>query len=1001
MSNPYWQAKIWGLLHDPALKALHDNSGRGGEGPWDKLECMASWVSPKSSEDKKEGGLSGTWLEHVGLSDLVASASDRGAIHYLGTSIDYHAEGLQISHLLSGEKLNLTLEFHGEIIRQAGNRRDYLNQQESSLIDSIPLEIRQDAEKCFWWLWRCLPERICERFGAQSLLMPAETRFPDASIWSHGAMTSALAGALAGYDTAPEEIQKNAKNTPKSRPYLATFTFSPVQELIKASRKIKDFWAGSWLLHYLSAKVCWRLAQKYGPDCFLYPSLYEQPLIDYWLRQDGAFAQVIPEPEERRLLTAGFPNVIMLILPEAKVAAAMQTAKNYLLESWQEIAHLVFLELTQNRHWQKDLKETDSSWKNWLGAQWQTYWAAMPIGAKELTFKSVGIPAQTKEKKKERDQWIEGQNQALNGDLFKIEEIDFIEKATELYIASRNNRNYAGSLNVGSWWGEIFDQSRLALNAVKNARTWKVPTAFGPRSTISGLGPVAHPQLSHDDWITEGETQKYWQRNAGLFDGSEQLNATEIVKRGLEKILPELFKETSSPIKAYYPDLTVGVAGYLKNFPQALEKFNQACSTLSQKITQDHREVARSVTQEWGIPWIDDHADDDYNRYHPRFLNPGWLVEELENLDKEDLVDYRQELQNTIQEFYPHNNPTHWYVIAAGDGDGMSEWLKGAKMNPYGAYFPDALDSKISAELRPAFDQFKEAKKRMGPATHSALSRALLDFSNQLVPYLTEQRYAGRLIYSGGDDVLAYTNLWEWDSWLWDVRQCFRGAEDPHKEFNNEGNYWRLKTPRDNFPRRPLFTMGKTATISFGLVLAHHSVPLAIALENLWEAEEEAKEFEYFTGQYHPQEKYAGYRQKDAIQARVIYGNGNILKATCQFEVFGRWKTLIESFPQLDASLFEQAAQLLNAHPIPDDGAIGPWVNAFVQRREQLKALEAVKQEAFVQQFAQLMQAFWETNRIDLQESAGARQQTEERRDQEIKNWLKLAAFVKRNRSIL
>ncbi len=43
----------------------------------------------------------------------------------------------------------------------------------------------------------------------------------------------------------------------------------------------------------------------------------------------------------------------------------------------------------------------------------------------------------------------------------------------------------------------------------------------------------------------------------------------------------------------------------------------------------------------------------------------------------------------------------------------------------------------------------------MGPSTHSALSRALLDFSNQLVPYLTQNRYAGRLIYGGGDDVFS------------------------------------------------------------------------------------------------------------------------------------------------------------------------------------------------------------------------------------------------------
>lgn len=36
--------------------------------------------------------------------------------------------------------------------------------------------------------------------------------------------------------------------------------------------------------------------------------------------------------------------------------------------------------------------------------------------------------------------------------------------------------------------------------------------------------------------------------------------------------------------------------------------------------------------------------------------------------------------------------------------------------------------------------------------------------------------------------------------------------------------------------------MGHKATISFGIVIAHHSVPMAIALDNLWEAEAQAKE---------------------------------------------------------------------------------------------------------------------------------------------------------------
>lgn len=57
-------------------------------------------------------------------------------------------------------------------------------------------------------------------------------------------------------------------------PGIFLFTFSPVQEFIKASRKFLDFWAGSYLLHYLSVKVCWQIASEYGADAVIVPSLW-------------------------------------------------------------------------------------------------------------------------------------------------------------------------------------------------------------------------------------------------------------------------------------------------------------------------------------------------------------------------------------------------------------------------------------------------------------------------------------------------------------------------------------------------------------------------------------------------------------------------------------------------------------------------------------------------------------------------------------------------------
>ena len=44
MTAEYWRAKIWGLLHDPVLKALHDNTGRGKNSFYKQLEVMKAWV---------------------------------------------------------------------------------------------------------------------------------------------------------------------------------------------------------------------------------------------------------------------------------------------------------------------------------------------------------------------------------------------------------------------------------------------------------------------------------------------------------------------------------------------------------------------------------------------------------------------------------------------------------------------------------------------------------------------------------------------------------------------------------------------------------------------------------------------------------------------------------------------------------------------------------------------------------------------------------------------
>jgi CRISPR-associated protein Cmr2 len=1015
MNQVFWQAKIWGLLHDPALKAFHNNTGRGRNSFWRDLAVMSDWVQNDWDPENR----SGKAFQQIHLADYLASASDRGAIGAISQSLNYSEQGLEVYHLLSAEKLNLQLkpDVHQRLLEQ--KRGEFLNGLEETLLPEF-IRTATDAKQVFWWLWRCLPEASCKALAndPQVLLAPAETRLPDSSIWSHTSLTAALAGALAGYDLTTAELQQWPNKQDVSHAYLAAFSFTPVQELIKASRKIRDFWAGSWLLHYLSAKVSWALAFKYGPDSLLYPSLFQQPLIDHWLRdQWPEFEPWVKKPNDRQLLTAGFPNVIIMILPKAKVQAAMRLAEQTLKEEWLAIGHLSFEELTRkDRAWMPGLTEDHKTWKGWLSQQWQSYWSAVAIGKEGEALKNAALEEGRQD---EFTPWVDRQNQAYNlrdepekpdanpeerqaSKLFQDAELKFLQQACARRL-ERQGRKF--SVNVGSWWPNVFAATRRGLAGVKNARTWSLPTAFSVRSTVSGLGPAVHS--SQTDWIPEGDVKKLWQRHARLFDGSEQLNATEAVKRVLHKTLPKLLQDKIRPqavnypdLSVNYPDLTAGVAGYLKTEGKAaIHHFQLACQEMQDQLNAlGLNDVLEDVKDtRWGIPWADDRDHKSWSQStHSRYLNVGWLLQDFD--EAENLMDdSRSQLQQVLDRHYPGNKPGDWYVLAAGDGDGLSEWLKGTKLKPYRDYIPKALHPQCDAQGKfkdkfdESLDEFLNLPKRMGPSTHAALSRALLDFSNKLVPYLTEQRYAGRLIYSGGDDVLAYTNLWEWDQWLWDIRQCFRGDQDPAQEFDNQGDYWRWKgeVTRSDLPARPLFTMGQKATISFGIVIAHHSVPLAIALEQLWDAETGAKAYRSPTQE-------PKFPKKNAVQVRVLYGNGNILTSTSPFPVFAHWQNLmaalstghdtntLENLP----SLFESAATLWQQHPAPQS-AIKVWVKAFSDRRDCFADTTLGRQAKSV--FEDQLTAFLENlaQSFDLKTF-----------DQEVGNWLKLAAFTLRKRHI-
>lgn len=866
-----------------------------------------------------------------------------------------------------------------------------------SLEISIPEDIKKstNTKQVFWWFWRFYPEYLAQA-DAQALLYPAHRILPDCPLHSYQSTVSALAGAMFSSDTSNEKPET---------PYLLLFSFSPVQEFIKASRKFLDFWAGSYLLHYLSARLCWYVAQEYGPDAIIVPSLWNQEIFDALMLQDDGFQgfeeifrAIAPECSEHKtpvdrfenretnsLSTAGFPNMITVLVPGKAAAEALgQELAKKLAEEWRTISEKIrndirtkvvaFLTEEQHQARRDELwREFDQTlfsqadrglyrqeaellkqqncweWRHLWDAQvdntWEPYWAAVPLG-------HPGKPLVETDATK-YEQWANQQSAIA-------------WPPTELPTEAEK-AVYQKELNVGTWWGSLQQRLRTAHMAVKNTRHWQIPAAPGPRSSLSGQFSAVHPRLNYQARrLQDGTTRDFREGGGlpdssmrlfwllmsyaykGLFNGSEMLNALELTKRmawqfggvaasmgiDTEKEKESLHLDEQDRETLDIDDKTEIDYEKLIRFPNlssiAAARFMYAAyqddsssrlktywSALRREIREkfnnpEHRRVFGARTR--GRPTQVSKTDQKINRdrqdgydYNGVMFSTKWLADEM-NLEKskgddsktDEVTLLRQAIDAAHKETgFGDGSPGDWWVIVLGDGDGMGNYISGETLHDYCKYIvPSAVDTTVEGFNARAFDALLNTQKRMGPATHIGLNRALLDFSNRLVPYLTEKRYCGRVIYSGGDDVMAVLPLEDLPGYLRSLRAAWSGKPDPYKRvdpkthddpvewFEDCGGYWHPKfragQTSSGLPDRPHFTMGQDATMSLGIVIANKAVPLPTVLESLWDAEKTAKAMP----------------GKDGLCFRVIYGGGNTLEALMKGSLLDDWWALIDKGTQ-------------------------------------------------------------------------------------------------------
>jgi len=923
-------------------------------------------------------------------------------------------------------------------------------------------------------------------------------------------------------------------------PYLLLFSFSPVQEFIKASRKFVDFWAGSYLLHYLSARLCWHIAQTYGPDAVIVPSLWGQDITDaLWLRKYGQephddlenpdyleeFSRLWRqgfddtndglEPVERfdrkesnSLSTAGFPNMITVLVPGKAVAGELgQELAKQLAEEWrtiskkirEDIRQTVTAFLTDDQHqaareelWQefeptllkaanhalyrqemellkqKNCWEWRHLWEAQIDNTWEPYWAAVPLGHPEDELSTRDLS--------QYEAWASKQ--------------DAIAWPPTPLPSAAEKAIYTQELNVGTWWGSLQQRLRTAHMAVKNTRHWQIPAAPGPRSSLSGQFSAVHPRLNYQErrlqdgttrdfreggGLPESSMRLFWLIMAyaykGLFNGSEMLNALELTKRmawqvggvaesmgipvtepqpvpldptdeallEIQQTQPEInydqlvrFPNLSSIAAARFvhdsiqkaevaqrehQDDSVRFQARVHNYWNTLA--NQVRTTLRPKpvnqqdlsgeesaqheTKRQHLAAARRTfaSRTRGRPFHVAKTDQVINSeqtpgrdYNGVMFSAKWLADEM-NLEKakgdknkvDEVALLRQAIDSAHKEAgFGDGSPGDWWVIVLGDGDGMGSYISGEELKAYRRYVnADAIDkSHLDKEnhqrQRDQLANFlKNTQKRMGPATHIGLNRALLDFSNRLVPYLTEKRYCGRVIYSGGDDVMAVLPLEDLPGYLRSLRAAWSGTEDPYKKdnvppedhddpvlrFEASGGYWqpifREGETSKILPNRPHFTMGKNATMSLGIVIANKAVPLPTVLESLWDAEQTAKAMP----------------GKDGLCFRVIYGGGNTLEALMKEHLLDDWWATIETGMKLKKNEDKVSPILYRlAEELPKRASITPSYYLFAEAakviaksRDESSQGDRATFEQFCQQLDQWLR-HWEDWARGAQEQA-------------------------------
>ena len=761
-----WYKKLLCFLHDPIDKSLILSRGTGHE---KHAEELAKMIEIDFKDFKKH---------NLEISDHLASAMERGFLpkgKKFPISFANESDNKPVRiHPLSGKRV----EFE-ELTKMNINE---IKMKTKNVFKQISNDIKKyDKKKKLFYLWRNLPDLMNKEYeSAEINIIPADTRIPDHSVWSHLSTTSSLVGG--------------AKSS------LFLFTLGPVQSFISQARKLQDLYWGSFILSYMNCVAIKTFINEYGPESVIFPSMYKQPLMDKFIEEKLNIKIYNSNKENVNIPT--LPNRFLGIIPhqnEDEIRALYSKIEKNIQDSWSDIYYNNISLFLENKV-EFDNETTKKQLSNFL----EKYFVAVPLSVSGKEKSSL--------------------NETIDKIIYNKEGESFVKKF----------KKFINKANKITGW----NQSASQIGQIYSAVYTYVEKMMGVRKSKRDFNQFEQKGNK------PGEDKCHICGERNYLFGGKNFNLPQYYLKENEKLCAVCFGKRL--LKNYFEDkIDKDIS-----FPSISEI---ALSNFKKEIPKTNINKYKRIIND-----IVGNYDDKY-LYENEIDNENAFNSEEKKLIKNKLKDISKKV---------NVKKTKYYGVIMFDGDKMGKWLSGDKAPTFDKIYHPEVWNALPEELK---KHIKCKKRIMTPALHRSISDALREFTLNYVIDIVEKYSTGKIVYAGGDDILAFVPLQDLFTVLERLRAAFSGNllfNNSKKDFNYSIDYRNENITGFVKENKYRTLMGPEATASAGVVIAHYKTPLYLVLNRAREAEKEAK-------------KYG----RNSFMMYVLKHSGEILKSILKFSI--------------------------------------------------------------------------------------------------------------------